>query len=99
MPDLPEDLSEVRRIILEGLHGHEVRVYLFGSWVRGSAGRASDIDVGVLPLEPLPEGLLSAIREELEESLVPYPVDLVDLSEAAPAFRDRVLLEGLPWSG
>jgi hypothetical protein len=53
--------------------------------------------VGILPLEPLPEGTLSEIREALEESLVLYPVDLVDLSETAPEFRERVEREGILW--
>lgn len=93
------DLEEVGRIVRDGLKGHRVRVYLFGSWVRDRAGRTSDIDVAVLPLEPLPAGLLSEIREALEESRVIYPVDLVDLSESTPQFRERVLREGVLWNG
>ncbi len=93
------DLAEVRRIVQDGLGGRRARVYLFGSWAKGQADRTSDIDVGILPLEPLPEGTLSEIREALEESLVLYPVDLVDLSETAPEFRERVEREGILWSG
>jgi len=93
------DLDEVRRIVQDGLRGYPARVHLFGSWAEGSAGRASDIDVAVLPLEPLPASLLSEIREALDESLVVYPVDLVDLSAATPQFRDRVAREGIPWNG
>ena len=96
---MDRDLAEVRRIVLEGLRGQRARVYLFGSRVRGLSGRASDIDVAVLPLEPLSPGTLSAIREALEKSRVPYCVDLVDLSDADPAFRERVLAEGVLWNG
>jgi len=92
------DLAGIRRIVLEGLAGRKVRVYLFGSWARGVATRTSDVDVAVLPLEPLPAGLLSAVREALEESAVPYTVDLVDLSQTDPAFRARVLEEGVLWA-
>ena len=66
---------------------------------RGLAGRSSDIDVAILPLDPLPPGTLSAIREALEESRVLYSVDVVDLSYADPAFRERVLKEGVLWNG
>jgi hypothetical protein len=52
----------------------------------------------VLPLEPLPPGLLSAIREELEESNVPFRVDLVDLSDAGSTFREQVEKEGQLWT-
>ena len=94
------DLAEVRQIVLSGLRGCRVHVYLFGSRARGQEGAFSDIDVAVFPLEldALPEGLLSTIRESLEESHVPYIVDLVDLSQSDPAFRARVLQEGVLWS-
>ena len=99
MPPFSFDLDEVRRIVEEGLRGHPAQIYLFGSWAKGSATRTSDIDVGVLPLKRLPGGVLSDIREALEESLVVYPVDLVDLSETAAQFRDIVLREGILWNG
>jgi predicted nucleotidyltransferase len=88
----------VRRIVLSGLRGHRVRVFLFGSRARGDHRAASDIDVAVLPLEPIPAGLLAGIREELHESRVPFVVDLVDLREAPPALRERALREGAEWT-
>jgi len=96
-PDSP-DLTEVRRIVLRGLAGRRARVYLFGSWARGEASRVSDIDVAILPAEPLPPGLLAELQEDLEESSSLYSVDLVDLSAVSDAFRTRVLAEGLPWA-
>jgi uncharacterized protein len=92
------DLDETRRIVRAGLRGRPAQVYLYGSWATGRNRRASDIDVAILPSEPLPEDILSGIREALEESLVVYPVDVVDLSRVSPQFRDRVLKEGVPWS-
>lgn len=83
---------------MTGLKGHRARVYLFGSHARGEASRASDVDVAVLPRKPLPVGLLSAIREELEESRIPYVVELVDLSAAEPSFRKTVQREGVLWT-
>ena len=93
-----DHLAEVKRIVLEGLKKHQARVFLFGSRARGDAARWSDIDVAVLPLEPLPAGLLSSIREQLEESTIPYTVDLVDLSEADRSLREFVQREGLLWT-
>lgn len=97
MVDSP-DLSEARRIVLDRLRGQGARVYLYGSWVSGRPSRVSDIDIGVLPEEKLPDGLLSEIHEALEESNVVYPVDLVDLSEVSSSFRERVVREGIPWN-
>ena len=92
------DLTEVRRIVLEGLAGYAVRVYLFGAHARGTAHRTSDIDVAILPLKPIPPWVLSVLRGNLEECHVPYRVDLVDLSMADLAFRERVMREGIVWS-
>ena len=95
---LRADIEEVKRIVLSGLGTHRARVWLFGSHARGSGGRASDIDVAILPLEPLPAGTFARIEEALENSLVLYPVDLVDLSSADPALRERVERDGIPWT-
>lgn len=91
-------LAEVKRIVLLGLSGYEANVYLHGSWAKGVPARSSDIDVAVLPASPLPAGVLRNIREALEESTVPYSVDLVDLSGADEAFKERVLSEGVSWT-
>ena len=85
-------------MVLEGLAEYAVRVYLFGSHARGTATRTSDVDVAILPLEPLPLWVLSVLRGELEESQILPRVDLVDLSMTNPAFRERVMQEGIVWS-
>ena len=92
-------LGEVRRIVVGALGDRAVDVFLFGSRATGTARRASDVDVGVLPREPLPTGLLATIRERLEESTVPFAVDVVDLSRVDEAFLRRVVEEGMRWSG
>jgi len=94
-----EDLQQVKKIILLSLAEYPVRIVLFGSHATGRAGASSDIDVAVLPDTELPVGLLSEVRERLEESHVPVKVDLVDLAKADEAFRHRVLSEGVLWTG
>jgi len=91
-------LAEVRRIVLAGLAGQDAVVLLFGSYATNRADRLSDIDVAVLAEEPLPQGVLAEINERLEESQVPYDVDLVDLAQCDPAFRERVMREGVRWT-
>jgi predicted nucleotidyltransferase len=91
-------LEQVRAIVREGLRGADARVFLFGSRASGPTHRASDLDVGVLPGTPLEVGVLGAIREALEESTVPFLVDLVDLSEVDASFRERVMRQGVPWN-
>ena len=91
-------LEEVRRIVLDVVSDKNVRVYLFGSWARGEATRLSDIDVAIDPHATLPRGTLAQLRERLEESHVPYRVDVVDLTRTSPEFRQRILTERVLWS-
>ena len=91
-------LTEVRRIAQEVLRGKGIGLYLFGSWVRGQATSASDIDLAVDAPLPLPSGLLAQLRERLEESHIPYRVEIVDLRKTDSAFRQRVLNEGIRWN-
>lgn len=92
------NLLEVRRIVLERLHGHPVKVYLFGSRARGQSRSTSDVDVAILPETPLPPWALSEVREALEESTVPFHVDVVDLSQVSDEFRERVLQDAESWN-
>lgn len=97
-PAATRALEEVRRIVLDVVGGENVKIYLFGSWARGEATHLSDIDVAIEPHATLPRGTLARLRERLEESHVPYRVDVVDLTRTTPEFRRRVLAEGVLWS-
>jgi predicted nucleotidyltransferase len=89
-------LERVREITLQVLGDLDVRVYLFGSSVTGRLRQSSDIDVAIDPVRALPSALLAELRERLEESAIPYDVDIVDLSAASPEIRSRVEREGSP---
>ena len=78
-------LNQARRIVLKRLEGYKADVYLFGSYARGDHHNASDIDVAIMPFEPLRQGLLSEMREDLEESNIPQLVEIIDLSRAPRA--------------
>jgi predicted nucleotidyltransferase len=97
---IERDLAEARSIVQRALKGYQVRIYLFGSQIREGKrlSASSDIDIAILPLEPLPAGTLSRLREALEESNVLRQVDLVDLSRTDPELRELVLKEGVLWN-
>lgn len=92
-------LRKVRELIYQVLAAQDVDVYLFGSWAKGTYGSSSDIDVGIEPHTPLPAGTLATLRERLEESDIPYRVEVVDLTDVDEAFRAAVTREGIRWSG
>lgn len=91
-------LEQVKAIALQTLRAYSVKVLLFGSWARGTQHRNSDIDIAILPHQPLPRGLLATLREQLEEGTIPCRVDVVDLSIASPEFRERIFREGIVWT-
>jgi predicted nucleotidyltransferase len=80
------------------LQRYDVKIYLFGSMARGEIWKASDIDVAVLPAGSLPDGVLSEIREEIENRRVPYRVELIDLAKASPGFSSHVQRAGILWN-
>jgi predicted nucleotidyltransferase len=91
-------LDQVRALVIRSLGAGRAVVYLFGSWATGRRHGASDIDVAIEAAEPLAPGLLARLREALEESTIPYRVDVVDLADTDPAFRERVRREGVVWT-
>lgn len=90
-------LQEIHRIARSILADQPVELYLFGSWARGDVKRASDIDIAVLATGPVDPTVLAELRSALEESDVPYRVDVVDLRTTSDEFRRRVLQEGIRW--
>jgi predicted nucleotidyltransferase len=64
---------------------------------KGTSHQLSDIDIAILPEEPIPLGLISEIRLALEDSNILATLDLVDLTTASRDLHDRVLKEGILW--
>jgi uncharacterized protein len=93
------DIEAAMRIAARELGLQHARLYLFGSRARGDAGRASDIDIAILPDTPLEPGTLARIRDALEESTIPYEVEVIDLSSVDEPFRRKVLAEAIAWNG
>ena len=98
-PIAVKSITQARSIVQDVTGTFDVTVYLFGSWARGEAASYSDIDIAVDSPHPLPRGFLSQLRERFEESAIPYRVEVVDLRRTDPAFRQRVIQEGVRWNG
>ena len=92
-------IDELRCIVLNALGEHDAAVYLFGSMATGPVRHASDIDVGILPRDDLPPAFFALLADDIEESTIPYDVDLVDLGSVDQGFRDRVIRTGVQWRG
>ena len=64
------------------------RFYAYGSRVKGTARKYSDLDLCYQ--EEIPLSVLSQIHEELEESNLPFVVELVNWQHMRPQFREMI---------
>ena len=85
-------LSRIKDMLSQVLTG--CQVYLFGSRATGRYREESDFDIGVLAPRDISREL-SIAREMLEESAIPFTVDLVDLSATSIEFVEKVQREGI----
>ena len=81
----PADLETVRTILLRHVPEYEVRA--FGSRVRGTARRASDLDLAIMTARPLEAARMADLRAAFTESDLPFRVDLADWATTNEAFR------------
>ncbi len=80
----PKHLEIVREI----LKPYHQEFYVFGSRSKGTHRLLSDLDI--VSRSPLTKLQLSQINEELEESDLPYKVDLVLWSELEESFKENI---------
>ena len=90
-------IEELRRMVLDALGANDAAVWLFGSCARGELRQHSDIDIAILPRDDLPLGFFGVLQADIEESTIPYDVDLVDLRHADAALVDEVRRQGVKW--
>jgi predicted nucleotidyltransferase len=84
--------------IRETLRKHlqaNVPVYLFGSRARNAARWNSDYDLWVDA--DLPNALIAEIQDELDESFVPFKIDIVTTPKLRGQFGQIVKLEARQW--
>jgi uncharacterized protein len=92
-------IDELRRMVLDALGNRDAEVWLFGSCARGNVMQHSDIDIAILAHGELPDAFFALLKADIEDSSVPYDVDLVDLRDAAPSLVEEVRREGIKWKG
>ena len=96
------ELGIVRAILRKHVPDH--RVWAYGSRIKGTARRYSDLDLAVMTDQPLPIAVIGAMQEDFSESDLPFRVDILDWATTRDGFRrategDRILVQsgsGLP---
>lgn len=88
-----ETIQKVAAIIRVHL-GEDVRVMLFGSWATGKALSTSDIDIAILHTEKIPNELMMAIKQDIENIQTLRSIDIIDLHAVDERLRTIILKEG-----
>ncbi len=95
------DISTVEyKIIHEILTRHlnlEYKVWVFGSRVKNQVKYNSDLDLAIEYSSKLNLKLLRKIKRELEESKLPFKVDVLDLSSATEEFKMLIEKDMIPF--
>ena len=74
------------------------KLVLFGSRARHQARAASDIDLAIRASAPVPAALLAEARQALDDSLVPFRIDLLDYATASAELRQAIDRDGIEWT-
>ncbi|MFZ2006982.1 MAG: nucleotidyltransferase domain-containing protein [Stellaceae bacterium] len=90
-------IDGLKHIMLAALNDHDAEVWLFGSCARDEVMQHSDIDIAILPHGELPSAFFALLEADIEDSSIPYDVDLVDLRRAASELLDEVRRQGIKW--
>jgi len=86
-------------LVISPLKASSATVWIFGSRARGDHKAFSDVDIMYEKKDStqFSKGFISQLKDEIEESRLPFKVDLVDANEIADSYKvgaiaDRVVL-------
>ena len=88
----------VKQIVLKHVPNDAFAIFLFGSRAAGNAKPLSDIDIGILWTEPLPMIVMAHLNADLEESIVPFKIDLIDFYQVDKDFKKEALNKIQIWN-
>ncbi|HJY64361.1 MAG TPA: hypothetical protein VJ455_09410 [Ignavibacteria bacterium] len=90
-------LKMLKEVCLNYIDRDKYAVFLFGSAVSDIL-RANDVDIGVLGRKELPQNIKSVIYNVVEESVIPFRIDIVDFHVAGKRFKKIALSSIKVWN-
>lgn len=95
----PHYIDQVRAIINRSVGDAHGTIYVFGSRAWGNPRSASDIDLAVA-ISGNGENVIRLLRENFENSSIPYTVDIVAIDSCGTELADEVVKNGVVvWNG
>lgn len=91
--------TEYKEQLLAIVHKYipECTVYLFGSRARETNDPFSDIDIAIDAGQKADALAMSNIREDIENSIIPFFVDVLDFHTLDQEMQQTILKEGVVW--
>jgi len=86
-------LPEMKTIIANYIDLQKYRLFLFGSRAEGTHRKFSDYDIGVLGPKKVPARALALMSADLDDSDIPYRVDVIDFQSISESFRRVAMKE------
>lgn len=83
----PKVAQLLRQIVYKYLPDDSYEAFVFGSRATGKNRKYSDIDLGINGPKPLTSKEYVLIQDALEESDLPYHVDIVDFKKVSDRFK------------
>lgn len=90
-------ITIIKEIVLSCINPKEHTVFLFGSRAMNKSQKISDVDIGIQGKKPLGD-IYYKIINKIEESIVPYKVDIVDFSLVDEKFKKTALKKVEIWN-
>lgn len=89
------NLDDFKQFLVKFFANKKVKIYLFGSRAKNTYTPYSDIDIAIESQE-ISNYDISILKEIVEESNLPYKVDIIDLNVASN-LKEVVEKEGIRW--
>ena len=67
-----------------------VEIYVYGSRVKGTAVKYSDVDSALKSGEEIPFDTVLKLKAFFSDSTFPYMVDIIDLNSISENFKNRI---------
>ncbi len=91
-------LEKLRKLVLNFLENNDAKIILFGSRARKNNRDNSDVDIGIIPKQNNSiNNKITLLKEAIEQSNIPYKVDVVNFAETSVEFQEIALKEAVIW--
>lgn len=83
-------IKEVIKVIRQFL-SEDYKVFLFGSWAKGTAINESDLDIAILGPQAVEQEIIIRIKAGVDGIPTLRSIDIVDLNSVGEDFKNKVL--------